>query len=113
MLILIAREYGWYISIDMESSLDLPTSVIQLKPRFSKDTKAFLYPYTCSHHSKFIELQSTQREWENPNQSLSFHFLNPDMVHHLLKIVSWPSPKRRKETKSNGKQWEKDNLIFK
>lgn len=34
----------------------LTTSIIQLKPRFSEDTKAFLYPYTCSHHSKFIEL---------------------------------------------------------
>ena len=122
MLILMAVEYGWYRSIDMESSQSaiwtfspylLTTSIIQLKPTFSKDTKALLYPYTCSRHSKFIELWSTQREWENPNQSLSFQVLNPDMVHHLLKIVNWPSPKRRKETKSNGKQWEKGNLIFK
>lgn len=65
MPILIAMEYGWYISIDMESSQSaiwtffpypLTTSIIQLKPRFSKDTKAFLCPYTCSHHSKYIEL---------------------------------------------------------
>lgn len=65
MLILIAMEYGWYIPIDMESSQSaiwtffpylLTTSIIQLKPRFSKDTKAFLYPSTCSHHWKFIEL---------------------------------------------------------
>lgn len=53
MLILIATEYGWYISIDMESSPGpiwtffstfLSTSIIQLKPGFSKDTKAFFYP---------------------------------------------------------------------
>lgn len=69
MLILIAMDYGWYISIDMESRQNaiwtffpylLTTSIIPLKPRFSKDTKAFLYPYTCSHHSEFIELSSTK-----------------------------------------------------
>lgn len=46
-----------------------------------------------------LSFRAHKREAENPNQSLPFHSLNPDMLHHLLKIVSCPSPKWRKETK--------------
>lgn len=51
-----------------------------------------------------LSFRAHKGEAENPKQSLPFHFLNPDMLHHLFKIVSCPSLKWRKETKSNAKQ---------
>jgi len=51
-----------------------------------------------------LSFRAHKGKGENPNQSLPFHSLNPDMLHHLFKIVSCPSSKWRKEVKSNAKQ---------